>query len=85
MTAFQKFIMFVLFLLIIGLIGVLAFIGYKYYQNMDRVEVPNLVGNTLEEAEAITEEFDLELVVKEVKTEDEAEDNIVLEKVQKSK
>ena len=84
MTAFQKFIMFVLFLLIIGLIGVLAFIGYKYYQNMDRVEVPNLVGNTLEEAEAITEEFDLELVVKEVKTEDEAEDNIVLEQNKKA-
>lgn len=79
MTAFQKFIMFILFILVLGLIGALSYIGYRYYQNMDRVEVPNLIGLTYDEAETVASQYDLELVEKEVETEDESENNIVLD------
>ena len=83
MTPLQKFLMLILFILVLGLIGVLSYIGYTYYQNKDKVEVPNFVGLNIKEAEAVAAEVGLKIETKEVKTEEEAEKDIVLKQNKK--
>ena len=77
MTFGQKILMFILFVMVFSLIGVLTLGGYHYYKSRN-IEVPNLIGMTYEEAELALAKKDLKIQKVEQITEDENENNIVL-------
>lgn len=79
MTIGQKLLMFILFILVLGLIGGLSYIGYKYYNQKDLVEVPNVVGLTYQQAESRLEESGLVAVKKIESTEELVQDNVVID------
>lgn len=64
--------------IILGLSMILSLVGYKYYQKNYNIMVPDLVGLTYEEAEITLAKKDLNIEKREVTTEDEKEDNVVL-------
>lgn len=84
MTFIQKLFMFILFILVLGLIGVLSYIGYQYYTNKDKVEVPNLIGLNYEQAESRLAEEGLKISKRTVETEDEEEDGLVIKQNKKA-
>lgn len=84
MTLFQKFLMFILFILVVSIIGIISFVGYKYYQNVDKVVVPNVIGLSYDQALAVLDEYNLEIIKSTIKTQDKDEEQIVLSQNKKA-
>lgn len=84
MTFIQKIFMFILFVLVLGLIGALSYVGYQYYTNKDKVEVPNLIGLNYEQAKNRLAEENLEIEKKTIKTENQEENLLVIKQNKKA-
>ncbi len=82
MNAGQKFLMFILFLMVFSLIGVLGAGSYYLYKERN-IEVPNLINMTYEEAENALSQKNLKIKKVEKETQNENEENIVLEQNKK--
>lgn len=77
MTLIQKTIMFIMILLIIVLFGVIGVFGYYYY-TQNNVAVPDVTGMSYENAQIELIEDGFKVSKKEVDTDDDKEDGIVL-------
>lgn len=77
MSFLQKFLVFLLFLFFLVVLGVAGFLGYHIYDT-EVTEVPNVVGLNIEDATKVMEDAGLRVSQKEVETENNAENNLVL-------
>ena len=73
-----KVLIFLLLIIIFGLIAILGICGYKYYEKNYNIEVPNLIGMTYTEAHITLAKKDLKIAKKEIATNDEEKEDIVL-------
>lgn len=78
-----KILILIMLIIILGLSLLLTFIGYKYYQKNYNIEVPNLIGETYEDAKYKLAKKDLNISKKEKIVESEDENGIIIKQSKK--